>query len=85
MVKSDFRFTPDNGRAATAAPCRIGEKSLEWPMLWSPLTEEYDHVGTSECYSFASQAFALEQGQVDRGKAAAVTKTRLVDPDEASD
>ena len=31
------------------------------------------------------QARALEQGQADGGKAAAATKTRLVDPDEAPD
>ena len=28
---------------------------------------------------------ALEQGQADRGKAAAATKTRLVNPDETPD
>jgi hypothetical protein len=31
-----------------------------------------------------TQARALEQGEADRGKAAAPTKARLVDPDEAA-
>jgi hypothetical protein len=50
-----------------------------------PATEEYEYAGSSECYPFAPQTVALEQGQTDRGKAAAATKTRLVNPDEASD
>src|SRR5271169_1291019 len=44
-----------------------------------------DHVGTSKCYPDASKTVALEQGQADRGKAAATAQTRLVDPDKAPD
>ena len=57
----------------------------QWHMLSSSVTEEYDHAGTSECYPDASQTVALEQGQADRGEAAAATKTRLVNPDKTSD
>ena len=44
--------------------------------------EEYDHEGASECAPRA-QASAVEQGKADRGKAAAATQARLVDPDKA--
>jgi hypothetical protein len=43
--------------------------------------EEYAHAGSSEC-DRRIQASAMEQGKVDRGKAAAATQTRLVDPDK---
>src|SRR5882672_2283823 len=46
--------------------------------------EEYAHAGSSEC-DRRIQASAMEQGKVDRGKAAAATQTRLVDPDKAPD
>ena len=57
----------------------------QWLMLSSSITEEYDHAGKSECCTDASKTVALEQGQADRGKAAAATKTRLVDSYEAPD
>jgi len=50
----------------------------QWLMLSSSITEEYDHAGKSECCTDASKTVALEQGQADRGKAAAATKTRFV-------
>src|ERR1700694_2724478 len=59
--------------------------SHQWHMLRSSVTEEYDHAGSSECYPDAAQTDALEQGQADRRQAAAATKTRLVNPDEAPD
>jgi hypothetical protein len=41
-------------------------------------------VTARECYPVAPQKAALEQRQADWGKAAAATKTRLVNPDETS-
>ncbi len=46
--------------------------------------EEYDHAESIECVP-RTQASAVEQGKVDRGKASAATQTRLVDPDKAPD
>ena len=46
--------------------------------------EEYGHAGSSECDTRV-QTGTVEQRQADRGKAAAATQTRLVDPDKAPD
>jgi len=43
-------------------------------MLLASVTEEYGHAGSSECNPHAPEASALEQGQGDRGEAAAATK-----------
>jgi hypothetical protein len=45
--------------------------------------EEYGHTGSSERYP-KREASTLEQGKVDRGKAAATTQTRMVHPDETA-
>ena len=39
----------------------------QWHMVSSPVTEEYDHAGSSECCPDA-KADGLEQGQADRAK-----------------
>jgi hypothetical protein len=46
--------------------------------------EEYGYAGSSESDPSA-QAGAVEQGQADRGKAAATTQARLVDQNETPD
>src|SRR6266404_9453603 len=49
------------------------------------LAKEKDHGRPRKCDSYCQQAPALEQGQADRGKAAAALQTCLVDSDEAPD
>src|SRR5258706_15818564 len=86
-----FRFTPQSRhrRVSKSKQKTTSRRSFsthgERAFLSLSLAKEKDHGRPRKCDSYCQQAPALEQGQADRGKAAAALQTCLVDSDEAPD
>src|SRR5258706_1446584 len=86
-----FRFSPQSRHRrlpgakqkdylAVILPDAWGE-----PCLFLSLAKEKDHGRSRKYHSYCEHKPALEQGQADRGEAAAASQTCLVDSDEAPD
>src|SRR5258708_38034803 len=86
-----LRFTPQSShrRVSKSKQKTTSRRSSsthgERALVSLSLAKEKDHGRPRKWDSYCQQAPALEQGQADRGKAAAALQTCLVDSDEAPD